>query len=186
MTKDSLNSDIERSIVSDYEPGVTSLRFIGRKYGLHHKTIKNILEKNNVRILTDLENRYYNVVHMLRFNVSYKEMLKYDDVDKLLILNRMVQNNNRRYDFDRDTYFKYLDKFYYCERFNKLYNLWLENGKETLRKPSIDHIIPTSKGGDRLCVENMQVMTWFANRAKGNCMPDEWDSIISCIDEYLI
>jgi hypothetical protein len=181
-----IDSDIEAQILAEYRPGLTSLRGLARKYSTTHTTVKNILIRNNRKFLSIRENKYYNISVSLRFDVSFEYLMKYKDIDKLSMLNKLITNRDNRFNFDTETYLKYLEKFYHCERFEKIYRLWLVNDKEPMRKPSIDHIIPKSKGGKENCIDNMQIITWFANRAKGNCLPDQWQSIIDNIHEYLI
>ena len=181
-----IDSDVEAQILADYQPGLTSLRGLARKYKTTHTTIKNILVRNNRKFLSKKENQYYNIAVSLRFDVSYEYLMQYSDIDKLSMLNQLITNRDNRYSFNTDTYLKYLEKFYHCERFEKIYRLWLANDKEPLRRPSIDHIVPKSKGGKLNCIDNMQIITWFANRAKGNCLPEYWQSIIDNIDEYFI
>ena len=43
-------------------------------------------------------------------------------------------------------------------------------------KPSLDHIIPLSKGGTWE-FDNLQILSWVENRAKYNFMPQEWEYI---------
>ena len=62
------------------------------------------------------------------------------------------------------------------EKFNKVYNDWINENKANYAKPSLDHIIPLSKGGNWE-LDNMQILSWVENRAKYNFMPDEWEYI---------
>jgi len=53
-----------------------------------------------------------------------------------------------------------------------------------LKKPSLDHIVPKSKGGS-LFVDNLQFISWLENRAKMNIDQDAWNLIKQNIDYYL-
>ena len=53
-------------------------------------------------------------------------------------------------------------------------------------KPSLDHIIPKSKGGKLNDLDNLQFITWLENRIKNDLYIDEWNNIKNNIKEYLI
>jgi len=55
-----------------------------------------------------------------------------------------------------------------------IWNAWLENNKNKWWYPSVDHIIPTSRGGQGT-LENIQFLTWFENRAKADMTGEEWN-----------
>lgn len=68
----------------------------------------------------------------------------------------------------------YLDE---NEQFHKVYDFWNKQEKNNTfydwAKPSLDHIVPKSKGGTNK-IENLQVVTVFENLAKRDMTWDEW------------
>ena len=61
----------------------------------------------------------------------------------------------------------------------------IKNKNDKYLKPSLDHIIPKSKGGtDDL--DNLQVLTWFENRCKNDMTEKEWNNMKERIGDYLI
>jgi len=175
----------EAAIIAAYIPGVTSFRELARRFGTTHRTIKRILVRNNQPILTAKEFKYFQLSVRLRWDISYIELVDYD-YDKLVVLNSLVKNRDDRYNFTKDQYLAYLEKFYTCPQFNRLHELWINSGKNKLRQLSIDHIHPISKGGDDICIENMQVVTWIENRAKCALSQDDWDYIKDNIGEFFV
>lgn len=72
-----------------------------------------------------------------------------------------------------------VDYFYYQKQFNSVYDFWLQQEKRTptyydYAKPSIDHIIPKSKGGGNN-KENLRFITVFENLAKRDMTLSEWE-----------
>lgn len=110
----------------------------------------------------------------------------FDDLDKLKCLNRIIRardSRNIRYHNTKEEYISLVCRFYYCQRFNRIYKDWLESGKSPHLKPSIDHWTPLDLGGDN-SLGNLKVLTLLQNRAKGNMTPEEWLEIIERSKEY--
>lgn len=112
----------------------------------------------------------------------------FDDLDKLKCLNDVIRNRSRparqiRYHTTREEYISIVCRFYYCQRFNKIYKAWIESGKKQHLKPSIDHWTPLDLGGDN-SLSNLKVLTIMQNRAKGNMTPEEWLDVIKNSEEH--
>lgn len=77
--------------------------------------------------------------------------------------------------------YKYMIEYFYNNKqFNAVYNFWKNHNdqKQTFydwAKPSIDHIVPKSKGGtDDL--SNLQFLTVFENLTKRDMSMEEWNN----------
>lgn len=107
-----------------------------------------------------------------RSNVTLETLSKYDDIEKLKFLNNVISRHRKEFN-DDSKYLMYLDKFFFNDDFNKIYNTWLSTGKNKWYMPSIDHIHPKAKGG--VCdIDNITFLTWFENRAKADMTYLEW------------
>lgn len=75
-------------------------------------------------------------------------------------------------------YKSFIEKFYIDKQFNLLYNKWeKENKNKTYYdwyKPSLDHIVPKSRGGDG-SLDNLQFLTVFENLSKRDMTMEEWN-----------
>lgn len=79
----------------------------------------------------------------------------------------------KRIPFTEEQYKEFINKFYTDSYFNKLYILWC-NGYDCA-KPSLDHIIPLSKGGNDT-LDNLQIMSCCENYMKTNIDNDIWEN----------
>ena len=73
-----------------------------------------------------------------------------------------------------------INKIYNDKQFNIVYNFWQNNKNKTktfydLAKPSLDHILPLSRGGTSH-LDNLQVLTVFENLAKRDMTMEEWNN----------
>lgn len=99
-----------------------------------------------------------------RYLLIHKMFIRTTDID---VLNIPLQ-----------TYENMIKYFYYNKQFNAVYDFWEQHQNETATfydwaKPSLDHILPKSKGGtDDL--NNLQVLTVFENLAKRDLTMSEW------------
>lgn len=121
----------------------------------------------------------------LRFDVNYDWLMQFKDFKKLQFLNNAITNKCGRWNVNTEWYKKYIVKFYDDKQFNSIYNKWCLSGYDKYKKPSIDHIIPKSKGGTN-DLNNLQFLTWFENRAKNDLNNNEWLKIKNNIKDYLI
>ena len=183
-------------IVELYEKG-DSMRSIADKLGTNHKLISKILKKSGVqtrkpknlrgvkKFSCDIERNYNNMAMHLRFDVSVEWLMKFNDFDKLKLLNNVITNRSCRWDVSSEWYRSYIERFYNDDQFNGIYERWINSGEEKYKKPSLDHIIPKAKGGTN-DIENLQFLSWFENRCKNDMPQEEWDNLKSNIEEYFV
>lgn len=160
-------------IIHMYCEDKLSIVSIAKRTSSGVKTIRNILTDNNIPIRREIKNPvvlYKNMKGHLKFDVSLEWLMQFD-LDRLKILNKMARYD--RLDMDREKYIKYITKFYNDPRFDKVYLFWLSSGRDFYAQPSLDHIHSKSnKGSNEL--DNLQVLTWFENRAKRDMNMDQW------------
>lgn len=194
MNKMEVNKTTKADITKRYAAG-DSMRNIALHYSTNHKRISRILKGMQVATRKPTGNRgckfndvtrpYNNMASHLRFDVTYEWLMKFDDIDKLRMLNLAISwRGDGRWHVDTEWYKAYITKFYYDDQFNKIYGQW-DNNKTTYLKPSIDHIHPKAKGGTD-DINNLQFLTWFENRCKNDMTQAEWNSIKENLTEYLI
>lgn len=118
-----------------------------------------------------------------RNGITEEFLYSFNDFEKFLFIHKMLTHITDNYygtNCDLEEYQNAVRYFYNNEQFNKIYEFWLllENEKNTfydLSKPSLDHIVPLSKGGTSK-LENLQVLTVFENLAKRDMTMEEWES----------
>ncbi len=106
----------------------------------------------------------------------------FKDYNKIHLLFKLTQQSgkSRNFNWSSIELQNYYLRYYNDELFNNLYNQYLDNDKNTWYKPSLDHIIPISKGGDNH-LDNLEMMTWFENKSKGNKSKNKWLKIKTLI-----
>ena len=98
----------------------------------------------------------------------------YPDLYRLQFLFRITSRHFKHLGYCDGVRKEFLDKFYFDEQFNRLYDRWQESGENKWYYPSIDHI--SSKfNGENWNLDNLQFLTWFENRAKAEMNQDEWE-----------
>jgi hypothetical protein len=103
----------------------------------------------------------------------------YKDFEKYAFLHRSFVRCNLK-NIDVKFYKSFIEKFYYDNQFNILYTNWIDKNKNNVNntfynwyKPSIDHIIPKSRGGNDK-ISNYQFLTTFENLNKRDMTMEEW------------
>lgn len=206
---------MDEKILKAYIPHQTTLREVARKCGTDHHKVKRVLEKHGIIIVRgkkkfskehraaisnackgretwsagkrmSKQSLYKNMAAHIRFDVSFRWLEKFPDIEKLKVLNRCVTNRSGRWkDMTTDEYKHYIEKFYYDIQFNKIYQRWIESGKQKYLKPSVDHIVPKSSGGSNK-IDNLQFLTWFENRCKNDMTQEAWNKMKENIGEYFV
>lgn len=102
--------------------------------------------------------------------------------EKFLLLHKAAVtasgNNAKYYNEHIDEYKDFIEFFWSDEQFNLVYNFWKEHEKADKTfydwaKPSLDHIVPSSRGGENI-LSNFQFLTTFENLAKRDMTMEEW------------
>ncbi len=122
--------------------------------------------------MADITNRKNLIAH-LKYDITIDFLEQFEDIEKIKVLNNAITRDRVSKYFNTEKYKLYLQRFYHDSHFNFVYNNWLVSGKNNYYKPSLDHIIPTSRGGS-FELENLQFLSWFENRTKNDMTMDEW------------
>lgn len=86
-------------------------------------------------------------------NTSQKFIDTFDDFEKYLFIHKQITANGKRnYEYQQSQYEEDIKYFYDDIQFNAIYKFWKNNANRgntfyDLAKPSLDHIIPKSRGG---------------------------------------
>lgn len=115
-------------------------------------------------------------------NLSIDWLFHFKDFDKFLFIHRALQRTTDLvlYQLPLQEYQNMIEYFYKNEQFNILYSNWKKSILNSIStyydwwKPSLDHIIPKSKGGTD-SLDNLQFLTVFENLAKRDLTMDEWN-----------
>ena len=132
-----------------------------------------------------MKSRLENMKSHMRWNVDIEFLMNFEDFDKLKFLNKSISRKRDFGDIATEYYKIFINKFYKDIQFNKIYNNWKQNGEQKLLRPSLDHIIPKSRGGSEE-LNNLQFLTWFENFSKRDMTQEEWEIVKSNIGEYFV
>ena len=101
----------------------------------------------------------------------------FSDFDKFLFLHKAIRSTIGIELMSLEEYKDYINYFYNDFQFNAVYNFWKKQERVNTfydwAKPSLDHIIPWSRGG-RHNKENLHFLTVFENLAKRDMTMEEW------------
>ncbi len=105
-----------------------------------------------------------------------------EDFEKYLFLHKALRITHRDlfyYNNHIEEYKTIIRYFWQDEQFNKVYQFWNNNKNKNKTfydwaKPSLDHIIPVSKGGEEK-LENYQFLTVYENFSKRDMTMEEWN-----------
>ena len=132
-----------------------------------------------------MKSRLENMRSHMRWNVDISFLEQFKDFDKLKFLNKSVARKRDFGDIATKYYKSFIEHFYYDTQFNRIYSNWRANGEQKLLKPSLDHMLPKSRGGSEE-LNNLQFLTWFENFSKRDMTQPEWEIVKSNIGEYFV
>lgn len=125
---------------------------------------------------TSLEARYKNMINHIQWTIDLDFVSQFPDIEKLKFLNKLLSRDRVSIHFDTEKYKQFIYKFYFDEKFNQQFEIYSQT-KNKYDMPSLDHIVPLSKGGNWE-LNNLQILSWFENRAKCDMMEDEFNNMI--------
>lgn len=198
----------EDEVLKLYVDDRYSLRAIAKEFNTSHHTIHRILDRNGVEVDGSTRVRppftkshrqkisqankgrqgiwygkkmpksslYKNMAYHLRWDVDAEWLSRFDDIEKLKFLNKILSRDRVAINFDDQKYKAFIAKFYSDPRFNVQFNIYMRT-KDKYDRPSLDHIIPLSRGGT-WDLENLQIISWFENRAKCDLTNDEFSMMV--------
>ena len=199
----------EEKIIYEYTKNRKTMRMIAKQFGTNHHKIKNILTKNNISITQKdrmrepftqehrnkisvackgrkgvwkgkkmpMHTKYLNMKSHLEWNVDVEWLEQFKDIERLKFLNKILSRDRVRKNFDSEKYKEFIKKFYNNERFVEQFGIYTVS-KNRYDMPSLDHIIPLSRGGS-WDLDNLQIISWFENRAKCDMTQQELDIMIN-------
>lgn len=160
------------------------------------EAVRNGFKNGRYKREVSLERKYEIVARNSKYDLTVDFIKSFPDFEKYKFLSKMLNTcrcvdkkyiDQRRIKNDKD-FKNIITKIYYDPVFNSIYEHYLETGNQW-DKPSIDHIVPISKGGT-WDIENIHVMTWHDNLRKSDMLWSEWlnqeENCIPGSKEYLI
>lgn len=106
-----------------------------------------------------------------------------DNFEKFLLIHKALVrtsgNSLTYYENNHEEYKQIIDYFWNDQQLQQIINFWQNNKNKNQTfydwaKPSLDHIIPSSKGGKNI-LENFQFLTTFENLVKRDMTMEEWN-----------
>lgn len=126
-----------------------------------------------------------NLVSHIRYDIDFKWVYQFENLEMFKMLNRLIRKPTEKVPISTHHYKKFVKKFYYDSNYEKLFNIWILTG-DSLMIPSLDHVVPVSRGGSCVDLDNLRIISWFENRMKADMCLDEWEQVKSNIDAYLL
>lgn len=114
-----------------------------------------------------------------RDGIKEEFLNNFDNFEYFLLVHKLLMSTTDKYYITCDIkeYEKAILYFYNNEQLKIIYNFWKNQNKESTyydwAKPSLDHIIPKSRGGTNK-LDNLQILTVFENLAKRDMTWNEW------------
>lgn len=201
----------EQKIIQMYQNEGYTLRHISEIFKTNHHTIKRLLIRNNIEItrrktlkivseetrkkignssrgricwlkgkkhkLLSIQNIIYKKI---RYNIPINWLSQFENWEKFRFLSKLLKKEKA---IDTNFYINFIEKFYYDDKFNQLYDKWKETNDKWIM-PSLDHIIPVSKIGNLVDLNNLQIISWLENWMKVDIDQSEWNIIKQNIYKY--
>lgn len=115
-------------------------------------------------------------------NLNPEWLMTFDNFSKFLFIHKaLLKTSNINFNkISIQDYENMIQHFYNDKQFNAIYNFWEKNKNKNQTfydwaKPSLDHIIPKSRGGSDEDISNFQFLTVFENLAKRDMTQAEWN-----------
>lgn len=191
----------EKEIIRLYVKELWTLRRIADEFDSNHHMIRRILQRNNIELtktqvrapMSEKQKKAISARNKGRSCWSKGKVLPesfrranmkgrsgtsidldaYPDYERLLFLMQRVSSRKSDLAPSDEKRKEFLDRFYFDEVFNAIYDAWVAHDKCKWWYPSLDH--KTSKfAGGGWEIENLQFLTWFENRAKAEMSAEEW------------
>lgn len=192
----------EKEIIRLYVEEGYTLRRIADQFQTNHHMIRRILQRNGVEVtqqgrkrkpFTEEHRRKIGAARVgkgnwaqgLKMTEAFRranmkgrlytsiDLSVYTDYERLLFLTSFLSKRKVHIGYDDPIRKAFLDKFYFDQQFNRIYEAWVAAGKDRWYRPTLDHKVSQFNGGSWE-LDNLQMLTWFENRAKADMNEDEW------------
>ena len=194
----------ENEVLRLYTECCWTLRRVADRFLTNHHTIKRVLVAHGIEVTNNNRNRAAltdehkrKIGERSRGRVPYNkgvnateaqirrymaarmrtqiDLSRYPDLPRLQLLVRITSKHYQHLAQSDNERQAFLDKFYFNDAFNAIFDAWLLHDKNKWWYPSLDHIDPKANGG-AFDLANLQFLTWFENRAKADMLADEWQT----------